>query len=107
MAKKHSTQKESYWFNHIQAQKKSGLTHKQYCFEQGISDYTFRYWKSKFKNKSSESPKNSKFISLKPNSSDSLKITLPEGMELDFPELPDPHWMASFIKRVGGDNALA
>ena len=39
--------KYAFWRGHIQAQRKSGLTIKEYCQRHGLSRHTFGYWKKR------------------------------------------------------------
>lgn len=45
VARRRSAQREAYWVGTVQAWRYSGLSGKAYCKRQGLSYWTFRWWK--------------------------------------------------------------
>jgi hypothetical protein len=82
----------AYWRAHVKAQRKSGLTQREYCRQNDISYWSYNPWKRKLEGRGDLfyeiSPKiiqdltvDNKNIEITVN--DNIKISIPEGFSTD------------------------
>ena len=96
--------KRALWSQRIQQQKMSGISQKKYCEQNNLNVIAFRYHKKKalHKDDALDSSNNTNlFIPIK---QEGLSIRF-KDVELSFPSLPAPQWIASVIKSLEASHA--
>jgi len=76
-----SKQKRSYWQNHIEGWKQSGLTQKAYCMQHDLKSSSFAYWRTQ----SINSKPGSKLIPVAVTHPQVITLTLAGGLQLEIP----------------------
>ena len=86
----------------VEQQKSSGQNQSLFCREQGISYYTFRYWFEKYH--LPECTGNETFTVIEPEPpiarNCDLKITYPNGVNIELSGDPSPAFVGSLINLV-------
>jgi len=98
--------KNQFWLKHIEGYKKSNLSMPNYCQRESINVRTFQYWL--YKNKRNESKSQLRQVSQVTKESPFLPIIInsqkdsknPQFPKLNQSSLPEPQWLASFIKSL-------
>ncbi|MFW6327949.1 MAG: IS66 family insertion sequence element accessory protein TnpA [Bacteroidota bacterium] len=93
-------------FAHYEAWLKSNKTQKDYCLNQGLSYYTFKYWSARYKRANHEKPTKPGFIpvKVKPNPeyevqtpTGQLHFLFPNGVQMRCPETIDSNLLKHLI----------
>lgn len=106
---------DAHWRSHVEAQRKSGLSKKQYCRNHQLKDFALDYWVKKF-NKAAKKPKSSfakvevsPTLSTKANSEapshkgrHGMRLVLPNGLALEIGPDCDVANVARLLAAMGG-----
>lgn len=91
------------WENHIQQCERSGQKQLEYCRQFNLNPKTYSVWKHKIQNE--RGPERTLFVPLKREAAAEFVIKTSSGFELKFPQIPEPKWMAQFLKNLEAHNA--
>lgn len=103
---KTATPRSQFWLDHINQQKTSKQTIKQYVLTHGLNLQSFYTWRSKFKIKPRKSDSNPKVSQVRfakvvnterPLRQASMRIR-EAGLVMEFDETPSPEWLHRFLQ---------
>lgn len=74
-------EKRTYWLNHIDAQKESGLTQEAYCAQHQLKKGTFGYWKTQLVPKENSN----RLLPVTIQRDSTVSIYVPGGVRIEAP----------------------
>ena len=90
------SKRQEYWNSIIAEQKRSGLSQAKFCEERKISKSSFSYWISA--SKKSDRASFAKVELARCKTDNPLKIDFPNGVSLQFAEVPDAKWLTELMR---------
>lgn len=110
MAKsKLSKNREAFWREHNESWLNSGLTQKAYCDREELKSSSFRAWRTRFKNQTTDEIKEStRFVAIKPSKLNSeraasgIQVLLPNGVRLGIGYDIGKELLSDLFALVGG-----
>lgn len=88
------SEKRHYWQQHIENYKSSNLSIRSYCIQEGLNSHTFGYWLGKLGARSTQKKSQKDKARFLPV----VVATPPQALGRTSRGLPDPKWVAEFLK---------
>ena len=92
----------SYWQSHVEAYRKSGVSQRAYCRQQGISFWTFNPWKRKLESRGEEVQEIPRDIvqRLSPAEKE-IELSLGDGIRISIPDRFSEETLRNLLNILG------
>lgn len=103
------TEKERLWTQRMVAWERSGIGRRAWCAANGLSVYTFDYWRGRLRSRAVSKPRLRqrlvpvvvKSAPAAPAAAVTIEIALPGGIALRAPATVETRWLAALVHEIG------
>jgi len=103
------TEKEELWTRRMAEWEGSGTSRRQWCAANGLSVYTFDYWRHRLRRRAAPKPApRQRLVPVvvkpapgAPASAVTIEIALPGGIALRAPATVETRWLATLVREIG------
>jgi len=103
------TEKEQLWARRMAEWERSGTSRRKWCAANGLSVYTFDYWRGRLRSRAVSKPRPRqrlvpvvvKSAAGAPAAAVTIEIALPGGIALRAPATVEARWLAALVREIG------